>query len=52
MSLINADLVRSGFSMGVPVPEVRPVFSANQKKALGVESAGNEVRFPVMNLTF
>jgi hypothetical protein len=49
-SLIN---VRgTGFTMGVPVPEVRPVFSASQKKALGVESAGNELRFPVMNLTF
>jgi hypothetical protein len=31
---------------------VRPVFSASQKRAFGVESGGSEVRFPVMNLTF
>lgn len=49
-SLIN--LHGTGLSLGVPVPEVRPVFTASQKKALGVESAGNEVRFPVMHLTF
>jgi hypothetical protein len=41
-----------GFRVGLPVPEVRPVFSATQRKALGVESAGNEVRFPVVALTF
>ena len=54
VSLIN---VRSSgavtaFQVGVPVPEVRPVFSAAQKKALGVESTGNEVRFPVVHVTF
>ena len=38
--------------MGVPLPEVRPVFSATQRRSLGVESAGNEVRFPVVRLTF
>jgi len=38
--------------MGLPVPEVRPVFSAAQKRNLGVESAGNELRFPVVRLTF
>jgi hypothetical protein len=56
-SLINlgvdtADLRSSSFTMGVPVPEVRPVFSAAQKKQFAVESAANEVRFPVMSLTF
>ena len=53
MSLINFQ--GSGtrqLSVGVPVPEVRPVFSAQQKKALGVENSGNEVRFPVVNVTF
>jgi hypothetical protein len=49
-SLIN---LRNGdMRVGVPLPEVRPVFSATQKKALGVESAGNEIRFPVMRVTF
>jgi hypothetical protein len=31
---------------------VRPVFTASQKKALLVESTGNEVRFPVVRVTF
>lgn len=43
---------RIGMSVGLPVPEFRPVFTATQKKALGVESAGNEVRFPVMSVSF
>jgi len=53
MSLINFQ--GSGtrqLSVGVPVPEVRPVFTAQQKKALGVENSGNEVRIPVVNVTF
>lgn len=42
-----------GFMVGVAgVPEVRPVFTAQQKKTLGVENSGNEVRFPVVNVTF
>ncbi len=45
--------VREGsFRVGVPVPEVRPVFTASQKKALGVEGAGSEVRFPLVGVTF
>jgi len=49
-SLIN--FYGTGMSVGMPVPEVRPVFTASQKKALGVEAAGNEVRFPVVRVTF
>jgi len=49
-SLIN--LQNGGMRVGLPVPEFRPVFSATQRKALGVESAGNEVRFPVMSVSF
>jgi hypothetical protein len=49
-SLIN--FYGTGLSVGMPVPEVRPVFTASQKKALGVESTGNEVRFPVVRVTF
>ncbi len=49
-SLIN--LQGTGLSVAMPVPEVRPVFTASQKKALGVENAGNEVRFPVVRVTF
>ena len=50
-SLINFQGTRS-IMVGMPLPEVRPVFTASQKKALGVESTGNEVRFPVVNVTF
>lgn len=50
LSLINFQ--GTGLTVGVPVPEVRPVFTAQQKKALGVESSGNEVRFPVVAVTF
>lgn len=49
-SLIN--VYGTGLSVGMPVPEMRPVFTASQKKALGVESTGNEVRFPVVRVTF
>jgi hypothetical protein len=49
-SLINFQ--GKGLTVGMPVPEVRPVFTASQKKALGVESTGNEVRFPVVRVTF
>lgn len=56
-SLINlgvdtADLRSASFRVGVPVPEVHPVFSASQKKEYALQSAANEVRFPVMRLTF
>lgn len=50
LSLINFQ--GTGLSVGVPVPEVRPVFTAQQRKALGVESGGSEVRFPVVGVTF
>ena len=51
VSLIN--FKATGLTVGVAgVPEVRPVFTAQQKKTLGVENSGNEVRFPVVNVTF
>ena len=49
-SLIN--FYGTGMSVGMPVPEVRPMFTASQKRALGVEAAGSEVRFPVVRVTF
>lgn len=49
-SLINMD--GSAFKVGLPFPEVRPVFTASQKKTLGVEGAGSELRFPVVGVTF
>jgi hypothetical protein len=49
-SLIN--LREGGFHVGVPVPEVRPMFSAAQKKEFAVSSSGSELRFPVVRVTF
>jgi hypothetical protein len=56
-SLLNlgvdtAGLRTASFRVGVPVPEVHPVFTASQKKEYAVESAANEVRFPVMRISF
>ncbi|WP_205633601.1 hypothetical protein [Labilithrix luteola] len=49
-SLIN--LNEGGFYVGVPVPEVRPVFTAAQAKALAVQNTGSELRFPVVRVQF
>ena len=51
VSLINFQGTRT-LRVGLPLPEVRPVFTATQKKAFGVDSGGSELRFPVMNVTF
>jgi hypothetical protein len=50
-SLLNMQGV-SSFKVGLPIPEVRPVFTASQKKEFAVDSHGSELRFPVMNVTF
>jgi hypothetical protein len=46
------DIHSGDFRVGVPIPAVRPVFSTAEKKKLGVESSANEVRFPVVHVTF
>lgn len=46
------DVHTGTFRMGVPLPEVRPVFSVAERKAFAVESKANEVRFPVVKVTF
>lgn len=56
-SLINlgvdtADLRAATFKVGVPVPEVHPVFTATQKKEFAVSSAASELRFPVVRVSF
>jgi hypothetical protein len=38
--------------IGVPIPEVRPVFSIEQRKMYGVGSGGSEVRVPMVKLIF
>ena len=50
MSLIN--LHEGAFRVGVPVPEVRQSLTAQERKQLGVQNAGSEVRFPVVRVTF
>ena len=50
---IDLDIHRGDFRMGLPVPQVRPVFSMTERKKLGVErSGGTELRFPVVHVTF
>lgn len=52
-SLFDVNTDHGGtFRMGVPVPNVRPVFSMAERKALGVTNPGNEVRFPVVHISF
>ncbi len=54
VSLLNfqGTSTRYVVAVGIPLPEVRPVFTATQKKAFGVDGTGSELRFPVMNVTF
>lgn len=40
------------FRVGLPVPEVRPVFTAAQQKTFAVTGSGSEVRLPVVHVTF
>jgi hypothetical protein len=42
----------SDFSVGVPVPEVRPVLGSVERTRMGVENRGSELRFPVVRVTF
>jgi hypothetical protein len=51
LSLINFQGT-STLRLGVPVPEVHPVFTAAQKKTFAVESHGSELRLPLVNVTF
>ncbi len=49
-SLFN---LRGGaFSMGVPLPEIRPVVGAVERSRMGVESRGSEVRLPLVRVAF
>lgn len=49
-SLLNVN--GGGFYMGVPLPEVRPMFTAAQAKQFAVQSSGSELRFPLMRVQF
>ncbi len=45
--------VRDGaWSIGVPVPEVRPTLGLTERKRLGADANGTELRFPLVRLVF
>src|SRR5262249_26361144 len=47
------DVHQGDFRMGVPVPQVRPVFSTKEQRDLALKSSGGtELRFPVVSVTF
>jgi hypothetical protein len=46
------DVHQGAFRVGVPVPQVRPVFTMAQRTAFGVNNAGSELRFPLVRVAF
>lgn len=51
----QASLIRvneGAFSLGVPVPEVRPLLGKAESTRMGADSRGSELRFPVVRVTF
>lgn len=50
LSLVNVQ--EGNFYLGVPVPEVRPAFSAAQAQKLAVQNNVSEVRFPIVHVQF
>lgn len=46
------DWSRPSLRLGLPVPEVKPVYSLAEQKRLGVASAGTEVRMPLVRVAF
>lgn len=49
-SLVN--VTGTGFALGMPVPEVRPVLGATERARMGVADRGSELRFQVVSVTF
>ncbi len=45
-------LEQGSFSLGVPLPEVRPLLGAADRSRLGAEARGGEIRFPFVRVTF
>jgi len=50
LSLFN--LGDGTFTMGLPVPEVRPLIGSVERARMGVDNRGSELRFPVMHVSF
>lgn len=46
------DVHEGTFRVGVPVPDVRPVFTAAEQRQYGTRSTQNELRMPVLHVTF
>ena len=46
------DVHGGNLRVGMPVPDSRPIVSANERNKMGVANQGNEVRFPVVKVAF
>lgn len=46
------DVHEGSLRVGVPVPDVRPVFSVAEQRLYGTRSTQNELRMPVLHITF
>jgi hypothetical protein len=46
------DVHGGSLRMGVPVPDVRPVFSLAEQRQYGLHSAETELRMPMLHMTF
>jgi hypothetical protein len=46
------DVHQGTFRMGIPVPDVRPVFSATEMRSYGVKDNAAALHMPVLNLVF
>jgi hypothetical protein len=46
------DIHQGSFRLGIPVPQVRPVFSLAERQQYGIREEGTELRMPVLRVTF
>jgi len=46
------DMGGGAVRLGVPVPDVRPVFSMAEQRQYGMRTAGTELRMPVLHVAF
>lgn len=46
------DVHGGNLRLGMPVPDFKPIMSANDRNKMGVANQGNEVRFPVVKIAF
>jgi hypothetical protein len=46
------DVHGGALRVGVPVPDVRPVYSVAEQREYGIRSAQTELRMPVLHVAF